>query len=248
MQTFDFWYKLNLSWAKVIIIITVIFAASGQHTFAQLQGDVNLPNSDNKRIKYGFSIGVFNSNFKLKYDDVFTTPAFDSVQSINTHNKFGFSLGLIANFKLAQFLDFRITPRVGFYQNEIEIIYTDPERESFIANTDLSRVEIPLLFKYKSVRRGNTRMYLVGGVTPGIRVSGSTREEELEERIIVEDQSLLVEFGFGFDLYYPLFRFSPEIRFARGINNMLSPDATANTAGVRSLTLNSVTLYLQFGD
>lgn len=91
-------------------------------------------------------------------------------------------------------------------------------------------------------------MYLIGGVTPGIRVSGSTREEELQERIIVEDESLLIEFGFGLDLYYPLFRFSPEIRFARGINNMLSPNDVANTEGVQSLTLNSVTLYLQFGD
>ena len=248
MQTFDFWYKFDLSWAKVVIAAAAIFVASGQYTFAQLQGEVNLPNSDNKKIKYGFAIGIFNSNFKLKYDDVFTTPAFDSVQSINAFNKFGFSLGLIANFKLAQYLDFRVAPRVGFYQNEIEIVYTDPDREPFIANTDLSRVEIPLLFKYKSVRRGNTRMYLVGGSTPGIRVSGSTREEELEERIIVEDESLLIEFGFGLDLYYPLFRFSPEIRFSRGINNMLSPNDTANTEGVRSLTLNTVTLYLQFGD
>lgn len=248
MQTFDFRDKLNLPWAKVVIVVLAIFVASGHHAFAQLQGEVNLPNSDNKKIKYGFSIGLLNSNFKLKYADVFTTPAFDSVQAINALNKFGFSLGLIANFKLAQFLDFRITPRVGFYENEIEIVYTDPTREKFVANTQIQRVEIPLLFKYKSVRRGNTRMYVVGGITPGIRVSGSTREEELEDRIIVEDESLLIEFGFGLDLYYPLFRFSPEIRFSRGINNMLSPNDVANTEGVRSLTLNSVTLYLQFGD
>ena len=248
MQTFDVWNKLNLHRAKVVIVGMAIFVAFGHNAFAQLEGEVNLPNSDNKKIKYGFSIGIFNSNFKLKHADVFTTPAFDSVQSINPLNNFGFSIGLIANFKLAQYLDFRVTPRVGFYQNEIEIVYTDPTREKFIANTDLSRVEIPLLFKYKSARRGNTRMYLIGGVTPGIRVSGSTREEELQERIIVEDESLLIEFGFGLDLYYPLFRFSPEIRFARGINNMLSPNDVANTEGVQSLTLNSVTLYLQFGD
>lgn len=248
MQTFDFWNKLNLHRAKVTAAVVAIFLVSVQASFAQLQQSINLPNSDNKRIKYGFLIGILNSNFKLKYDDAFTTPAFDSVQSINALNNFGFSLGLIANFKLAQYLDFRITPRVGFYQNEIEIVYTDPTREPFIASTDLSRVEIPLLFKYKSVRRGNVRMYLVGGITPGFRVSGSTREEELEERIILEDESLLIEFGFGLDLFYPLFRFSPEIRFARGINNMLSPNDTANTAGVSSLTLNSVTLYLQFGD
>ncbi len=248
MQTFDLRDKFNLCWQKVVIAVVVIVAISGNAVYGQLEGEVNLPNSDNKKIKYGFSIGVFNSNFKLKYDDVFVTPAFDSVQSINPVNKFGFSLGLIANFKLAQYLDFRITPKVGFYQNTIEIVYTDPTRETFAANTDLSRVEIPLLLKYKSARRGNTRMYLIGGVTPAIRVSGSKNEEELVDRIIVEDQSLSIEFGFGLDLYYPLFRFSPEIRFSRGINNMLSANDIANTEGVQRLTLNSVTLYLQFGD
>ena len=248
MQTFDFWHKLNLHRAKVVIGMVAIFLAFGHCAFAQLEGEVNLPNSDNRKLKYGFSIGVFNSNFKLKYADVFTTQAFDSVQSINAFNKFGASLGIIGNFKLAQYLDLVLNPRVGFYQNEIEIVYTDPTREPFLANTDLSRVEIPLLLKYKSARRGNTRMYLIGGITPGIRVSGSVKEEDVATRIIVEDESLSIEFGFGLDLYYPLFRFSPEIRFSRGINNMLSPNASPNTEGLESLTLNSVTLYLQFGD
>lgn len=245
MQTINFWNKFNIHGRKVGVLIIALILFSSHLAFGQLTGEINLPDSDNKNIKYGFSIGLFSTQYKLKYANIFSTPAFDSVQTINPKIKFGFNLGLIANFRLAQFLDFRITPKVGFYESQIEFIYID--REPLTATTELTRVEVPILLKYKSARRGNTRMYLIGGVTPSIRVSGNKKEEDIPDRILVQDENLSIEFGFGLDLYYPLFRFSPEIRFSKGISNILVPDNDI-AAGIEKLNLNTITLYLQFGD
>ncbi len=246
MQTINFWHKFHLHGRKVTVVLFALLLFCSHFTYGQLTREINLANSDEKKIKYGFSIGIFSTQYKLKYADVFSTPSFDSVQSINPKRNFGFSLGLIANFRLAEYLDFRVTPKVGFYQNQIEFVYMD--RESLTAFTELTRVELPLLFKYKSARRGNTRMYLIAGVNPSIRVSGAKLEEEIDDRIIVQDENFAVEFGFGLDLYYPLFRFSPEIRFSKGLSNILVAGRNDISAGIESLNLNTITLYLQFGD
>lgn len=247
MQTINIRYKFNIHRAKIIpvLLLLIMFSWRGN---AQIQGEINLPNSDTKRLKYGFSIGIHSSTFKLKYADVFTTPDWDSVKSINPINSVGFSIALMANFKLEQYADLIITPRIGFYQNIIEFTYTDPNRDVFRANTELTRLEVPFLLKYKSARRGNTRVYLIGGFTPSIRVSGARKEEDLNRRIVVNDENITVDFGFGLDLYYPLFRFSPEIRFSKGLGNLLVPAANDVSTGIKSLSLNTITLFLQVGD
>ncbi len=248
MQTINIWHKFNLHRAKIIAIVCLLMVFIQGEVLSQVQGDVNLPNSDTKKLKYGFSVGIHSSTFKLKYADIFTAPEFDSVRSIDAINSFGFSIAVIGNFKLAEYLDLRITPRVGFYQNSLDFTYTDPNTPVFRANTELTRLAVPVLFKYKSQRRGNTRMYLTGGFTPSVRVSGSKKEVDLVDRIIVQNENLSVNFGFGVDLYYPLFRFSPEIRFSKGINNLLVPGGNDIAEGIERLSLNTITLFFQVGD
>jgi hypothetical protein len=91
-------------------------------------------------------------------------------------------------------------------------------------------------------------MYFIGGITPSFRVSGNKKEEEIEDRVIIQDNNVSVEFGFGIDLYYPLFRFSPEIRFSKGLTNLIVPAANDVSTGISRLSLNTITLYLQVGD
>jgi hypothetical protein len=248
MQTTNIWHKFHLHRTKISFVLCFLAIFLSGELLSQVQGDINLPNSDVKKMKYGFSVGIHGSTFKLKYADIFTAPEFDSVRSIDPINSFGFSIAVIVNFKLAEYLDFKVTPRVGFYQNTIEFTYTDPNTEVFRANTELTRLAVPVLFKYKSQRRGNTRMYVTGGFTPSLRVSGSKKEADLVDRIIVQNENLTVDFGFGIDLYYPLFRFSPEIRFSKGINNLLVPAGNDIAAGIERLSLNTVTLFFQVGD
>ena len=105
-------------------------------------------------------------------------------------------------------------------------------------------VEFPVLLKYKSQRRGNVRMYMIGGVVPALEASGKKKTEERELGIRTSNISL--DAGFGFDLYYPLFKFSPEIRFSRGIVNMLDRTTDAYGAPLKRINTNTVTLYLLF--
>jgi hypothetical protein len=107
-------------------------------------------------------------------------------------------------------------------------------------------VELPILAKYKSARRGNMRMYMIGGVKPGIEASGKKDLDALTTRLGVSEFNLALEGGFGFDFYYPLFKFSPEIRFSRGINNLLKDTDNPFGQPLKRINTNTITIYLLF--
>src|SRR5690606_38460561 len=118
-----------------------------------------------------------------------------------------------------------------------------PTEEKLVETT---MVELPIILKYKSEHRGNIRMYMVGGVKPALEASGKKNVENASTSLGIASTNLSLEAGFGFDLYYPLFKFSPEIRFSRGLVNIL--DNTTNRYGqpLQRLNTNTITLYLLF--
>ncbi|MBL7859306.1 MAG: PorT family protein [Cyclobacteriaceae bacterium] len=246
MHTAYIWNKLHLHRSKVILLFVIVLCGS-QLALAQKGRWVqrNNPNYDEKKLTYGFLIGLHTAAYQIKYSDKFVSPAFDTVFAVQPAWKPGFSLGFIVNYKLADFLDIRLTPEVAFYEHSLTYLYTDdtPTDQQLVETT---MVEFPILLKYKSERRGNIRMYMIGGVKPGIEASGKKDIDQTITTIEIKSTQLNLEFGFGFDLYYPLFKFSPELRFSRGITNVL--DNTTNKYGqpLSSITTNTITLYLLF--
>lgn len=204
----------------------------------------NNPNYDNRKLSYGFLIGIHSSILQIEYSDLFVTPAFDTVSAVLPSWSQGFSLGFIVNYRLTEFLDLRLTPEVAFYEHKIRYQFTnDPPVDEAVENTI---VEFPILLKYKSERRGNIRMYMIGGVKPGIEASGKKNVDQTKPTLELKETHVNLEAGFGFDLYYPLFKFSPEIRFSRGIVNMLGNTTNEFGQPLQRVNTNTITLYLLF--
>lgn len=245
MHPTHIWHLLHLYWCKIgkAVLLSVLLPLS---CFGQEAFQYNLPFSDAKWLHYGFSIGLHTSSFQLKYSDKFVTNEMDSVHSIMPANAFGFSLGFITDFRLADQFNVRVLPKVSFYEFPVDFNYTDGNTNQQLIEATF--VEMPILLKYKSERHKNFRVYFVGGIAPGLEVSGKKRKEQSDNRLITQDFNVNVELGFGIDMYYPLFKFSPEIRFSKGLLNLLKEDEYGFSDGIESLKMNVVTLYLQFSD
>lgn len=245
MQTAHIWHKLYLYRRKVILLFGVLLFAQG--AFAQKYRWVNQnnPRYDERKISYGFLIGLHTTAYQLKYSDQFVTPDLDTVYSVEPGWSAGFSLGFIVNYRLTDLLDFRLTPKVAFYEHTLLYRYTDdtPDEEKLLETT---MVELPILLKYKSERRGNIRMYMVGGFKPALEASGKKEQENVSNTLGVTKMNLSLDVGFGFDLYYPLFKFSPEIRFSRGIVDILENPHNKYGQPLSRLNTNTITLYLLF--
>ena len=244
MQFANVWNKLYLHRYKVIAVAVLMLGALQGEAQKTRWVEKNNPNYDNRKLTYGFLIGIHSSIFQIKYSDKFVTPALDTVSAVLPSWSSGFSLGFIVNYRLTEFLDLRLTPEVAFYEYKIRYQFTnDPPIDETVENTV---VEFPLLLKYKSERRGNIRMYMVGGVKPGIEASGKKNVDQTKPTLEIKEAHLNLEAGFGFDLYYPLFKFSPEIRFSRGMLNMLGNTTNEFGQPLQRVNTNTITVYLLF--
>lgn len=227
----------------------MLLLVAAQHAGAQQKKTSwvkrNNPNYDQKKLTYGFLIGLHTAAYQLKYSDRFVTQEFDTLFAVEPDWSPGFSLGFIMNYKVADLLDLRLTPTVAFYENRLLYRYTDDQanREEIVETT---MVEFPILLKFKSERRENLRMYMIGGIKPAIEASGKKKLENTTTTLEVTGSNLSLDVGFGLDIYYPLFKFSPELRFSRGIVNVL--DNTNNIYGqpLQRVNTNTITLYFLF--
>jgi hypothetical protein len=242
MQGINLWNQLHLHRIKIVFVLLLMCFSVTCHAQKSRWAKRNNPNYDDRKLSYGFLIGLHTNSYQLKYSDAYLD--MDSLHSVNPSWSGGFSLGFIVNYKLTDYLDFRLTPNVAFYEHRVSYLFTDgtPDKEELVEST---MVELPILLKYKSERRGNVRMYMVGGIKPSIEASGKNKEDEAGN-LRVKGTDLSLEAGFGFDLYYPLFKFSPEIRFSRGITNMLGNDLTPYGQPLKRINTNTITVYLLF--
>ncbi|HEU5292577.1 MAG TPA: porin family protein [Cyclobacteriaceae bacterium] len=243
MQAANIWNKLYIHRAKIILFGIICMAGSLQaqsYRWARR----NNPNYDERKLTYGFLIGLHTTIYQIQYSDLFVTPDMDTVHSVIPEWRPGFSLGFIVNYRLHDFLDLRLTPEVAFYEHKLRYNFTDGTFvEGFVETT---MVEFPVLLKYKSMRRGNVRMYMIGGIKPGIEASGKKEIENTTTQLEVKNLTLNLEGGLGFDLYFPLFKFSPEIRFSRGMTDLLDNPDNKYGKPLKSINTNTITVYLLF--
>ena len=122
----------------------------------------NLQNFDQKKIHFGYYIGLNNYNYKLDY---LNNP--NSDERINIENSFGFSVGLIGDLKLRKNLNLRFEP--GLKTNKLNVLYPNDE-ERKIKST---YIQLPLLLKYSAKRYNNIRPYVLGGLSTSFNLSSN---------------------------------------------------------------------------
>jgi hypothetical protein len=228
----------NLCGKKSLIALLLLLIIS---TTAKAQDPKwsNSPKYDDRVLHYGFSIGLGTSGYRAKLSQRFLD---DTVSSIRPTSASAFTLGFVVSLRLAEHFDLRLLPTVGFYERKIDYKFTNTEKTQSIESTYL---EFPLLVKYKSQRRRNTRMYLVAGGKLSVE-AGAKKKEKKRTELRTQGTDFSIEYGVGFDFYLPLFKFSPELRMSHGIINMLNPDPNVYSQSIARLTTHSLTLYLHF--
>jgi hypothetical protein len=163
-------------------------------------------------------------------------------------------LGFIGILRFHDQVNLIFTPKIGFYEYKMDVNYFDGTgatsptlsyRSEELVN-EATMVELPVVFKYRSMRFNNTRMYFIGG---GSYLFNTKAQEEINlDPIVTTKRDFTVEAGMGFEFYFKYFKFAPEIRFSHGINNLYVADKTAPEIrdAISSLRRKGVTIVLNF--
>ena len=215
---------------------------------------INLPNYDAKLLHFGFFLAINYTKFVVRPSAGFGAQLGDTTikgeypfRAVNPKGAAGFTTGFILNVRLSETFDLRVHPTVSFYQRSVEYEYwKDSLPKSLqLSQSTFSFLEMPILIKYKSQRRENMRMFLTAGIKPSLEIGAKKKEiEPINLRSNNIDFS--IDYGFGFDFYYPLFKFSPEVRFSHGIVNMKVKDDNPFSNVIGRMTSHTVTFFFNF--
>jgi hypothetical protein len=240
--------QFDLRGQKIALLVLLGLCWVAKSTPARAQNALNqrrfMEFYDDKTIHYGFFFAAPFTRFNVRHSEAFVNA--DSTTSIVSPTQPGFRMGFVFNVGLSRRFDFRITPTVSIYGRSVQYAFAGGSERTQLRES--TWVEVPLLFKYKSERRGNTRMYVVGGLAFGIEAN-VRRKENLglyRERLATKTADVTVEYGVGLERFFEFFKFSPELRFSHGLVNLLDPNVSAYSQGVSRLTSHTVTLYLMF--
>lgn len=232
--------------------------AQGNHVENLVQRDFDL-------YHFGFILSVNQMNFSLKvdesaigkvtlYPDVFEFANSDSVKFLGMNNEpvVGFTVGIVGNLRLAPLLDLRFIPSLSFGERKLNYSFIEyksgeelprPFTQKSIRST---HIDLPLYIKYKSKRATNLRGYILGGVkyTFDLAANSKKNKEANEEYLRLDKHDWLVEAGFGFDYYFPYFKFGVELKMSYGFNNLLISENNIYTDGIDRL--NSKLFQISF--
>lgn len=104
---------------------------------------------------------------------------------------------------------------------------------------------MPFVLKYKSSRRGNNRMYMFGGFKTSVEVGGK-KKARTSTQLTTKSVDYSIEYGIGVDIYYELFKLSPEIRFSYGLKNLFVADDNLYSENISELSTFTTTFFLYF--
>ncbi len=177
---------------------------------------VNQPYADQKLYHLGFLVGLETQDMTISHQQNGNQNEswFTEIPSYVP----GFSIGIIGDRYLSQYFNIRLSPSLHFGERQFVFKeqYSGKEYSSTLKNHYLS---IPLHLKFNGGRIQNARPYFLAGAYANMDISPNKAEALRFKKV---DYGL--EFGVGCNIYFPLFKLCPELKFSFGLTDLINKD------------------------
>jgi hypothetical protein len=231
---------------KLVYLIFFAFSlsASAQFTKNMFSKDpiINLENFQNKRLYFGYFLGFNSYDFKIDYKT--------AGPDIQVKKSTGFNVGIVGDLKLHEYVNLRFEP--GLFYTTRELMFPNFTTESAaLRQVNSTYIHLPLLLKFSSLRTGNIRPYILGGLSTTLNLSSNSKsvDDNSAQRFRVKPWTTNYELGLGTDLFTPYFIFSPSIRGIFGLKDELIRDNDPNspwTSNIESIKSRAVFINFTF--
>ena len=211
---------------RFLIILLLTCLATAQMT-AQDRKVQNKPYIDLRPLHFGIHVGMNLQDIELQnvgpqlimLEDG-TTMQQTIVTDADKWNA-GFSVGVLADLRLSNHLNLRISPTMHFGAKHLtfhNLTDLDPEGFPHEETQDLKNtyISFPVDMKFSAQRWNNYRPYLIAGVNPMINLTGKD-----QDFIRLKRFDTFLEIGLGCDLYLPFFKLIPELKFCYSLTDAL---------------------------
>ncbi|MFN7312838.1 MAG: outer membrane beta-barrel protein, partial [Bacteroidota bacterium] len=223
-----------------VIALSLLLILGCLQGFAQ----ANLEQYDLKRLHFGFTIS--GNTGRMRIDRNTQDWINDTLKTVSSTPFAGIGLGAITNLHLGKNWDIRLLfPVISFVQRNLTYEFENVKKTTEIES---AYCDLSLLLKFKSDRRKNTRAYVIGGFRASYDLASSTKQERSINKPVVSLKPITYgyEAGFGLDMYFEYFKFSPEIKICNTLNNALYKDGYIYTDLLNGLSPQLILISFHF--
>lgn len=205
----------------ILYILVITLAVTAQERKPQ-----NKPYIDLRPMHFGISVGFNMQDIEfqnvgpqtIENEDGTTTETILCDQ--DTWDP-GFSVGVVADWRLAKHLNLRLSPTMHFGAKHLtfrNLNKLDDYGQPMLTTQDLKNtyISFPIDLKFGAERFNNYRPYVIAGINPMINLSGKA-----QDYIQLKRYDTMVEVGLGCDFYLPFFKLIPELKFCYSLTDAI---------------------------
>lgn len=235
---------LNKLHIKFIILCLVIVGGAT----AQERKVGNLPKYYSRVLHFGFSLGINQTDFVITSIPNFYTR--DSLKSVQSEPEMGFNLGIISDFRLAEYISVRFVPDLAFAQRNLNF-YFEGKRDTImrVKKVESTFLNFPVDFKFRSARMNNFGAYLLAGFkyTFDLASQKDVKNTSPEEAVIkLSKHDFSYQLGAGVEFYFPYFKFAFEGKISLGLKDLLIKDDALFSTAIDKLNSKVITFSITF--
>ncbi len=219
---------LHLSCKKIILSLLLMTVTTWAHAQLNGRGNHNFRDFNKKSYYFGINIGFNSSGYKLQQSGFFINN--DSIRVTEGSSEIGVNMHMITNLKIGEYFDFRFIPGFSFAQRGFEYTPVHSNTTKYERKIESVFFELPFQLRYKSEPYKDKRMFVVAGLKYSYDVQSNSKSRKSLIKIAPHD--FQYEVGVGMQMFYPYFIFSPEIKFSRGLGNILLYDRDRNESRI----------------
>jgi hypothetical protein len=201
---------MNLQFLLFILIISFYSIIPLHGQFDKLE---NLKEEDSKRVRFGYYLGLNAIGAKVNY----LPSNNDTPFRISVKPKPSFDVGLLADYRINEFLNIRFHPGVAFVEREIKFPFSEKNPDftkALIKRIVKSNyVRFPVGIKLNTRRIRNARPFVMGSVSYNINITSeeTNSEDNSWGTFRMKRDVYAWEFAIGTDVYLPYFKFTTSV-------------------------------------
>ena len=217
MYTLNLRNQHHLPSRKIVVLLLLLMPFMAQ---AQRYVERNDARFKKRPFHFGIHMGFNTSDFKVRLSEDFVYN--DSILGVNASGGPGFNLNIMGSLHLSKNFELKILPGVSFAEKTLnynirDAGITDKKIESIY-------VEAPIQLKFKSDPIKDFKFYVIAGMKYGYDMAANAEARRAEDLIKLNRHDLSVDYGFGFEIHFPLFILAPEFKVSNGLVDVHSLD------------------------
>ncbi|OCK50643.1 PorT protein [Chryseobacterium sp. CBo1] len=259
---------MNKFLLKALVLASVSFATVANAQFRTRNRMDRLEDFDQKKISWGFYLNGNMIDYKIVLDPRYGM--YENHNLVSSKESTSFGAGLIAKFRLNDYLDVRVEPGLQFAQRQLTfntdtnaqyqdgsltnppfapIALTEKDRVREIKST---LVDIPVLLELHGERWYNSRPYVAAGVNyiVNLQSNSDSADDNLQQTFRSTTHNFAWSAEMGIQFYFNKFKLTPAIRGTFFMNNEMVSDNAATppywSAAVSTLQTRAIMFVLKF--